>query len=1029
MAAASLVALSSAASAQGMGPLTTVGGTVVDLSVDSSGDLVYCTTERDVGRITTAGAVTVLATAATGPFSQELRAVVETPAGDVAVVDKVGDIWKLPGGATPAVQVYSDLFLVKDPTDMIVDASGNFVVASDTATSGIRAVDWISPDGSRWAYYLVQHTPLALAADPLGPNLVLADETGGGALRLIDASDAAHPTQPLDTLTLPGFSEAGLDGDLACEIDGDVLTIAGGTLWRFDRVGGGSTPLVSGLGQLRALAIAASSGGVTSNTGWSAYLAEGSAPTTIVELGGVDPPASVIPASLGTVPGRGTLVQFFATMNVYELAVDANGDLLVGGDFFGGNARVDRIDVDTLAVSTVAGPADGITGRIEGIACGADGTIWAVSSSGTIHRITEGPLSVSTPYTDPLDLVTTAKDLLLDRDGNLYVANRAGWSTGDVLRVDPQGNPTSIVSTDETRGLAADPFGPGILVAEWFDTGFEGAIGRLDTQAGTIDPLPGFVGMNYTNAPSWGDGDIVVDVEGQVYTCSEDDFSVHRYDLATGKLVRIASGYTKHPSGLTIARSTPGSGSTTGWSLYVSEFINLWEIPSVPAPAPTIADPGAPPVGRLVGWLPASSGKARDLLPDPGGPAGDGLIVSTSEARLEHVETATGSVTTLATPAQGLSGDLTALGVTGGGNLYVAKRTGTIFAVSAAMGYTAFPVFTDPLGQLDDVRGLAIDGVPRLIVSERPTGSTARGELYRLDGPSLGLLTYTHRGARPAIDPLTGEIFVTEQGSIYEGAGEILRVDPTLSPVMAGHHDTGIYTTFEVGDLDGGIAFDADGNLYVAAGDLGRVTRVDRATGARQDVAAGFTHPVALALAPGTPGTAGGDGTSLFVLDGSAVWEIGVEGLPAPAPPASPPGLAPRTDLLAAGEAVFGGTTPVSVESPADAGKIYAILPTIFGKLPGFPVGSLGDPSDTRVIPNNYSFMWEFVSVPAVMPGFIGILDPMGKSAPGTGMNIPADPVLMGLDLFVDLAWFSWDASAQNGIQTIGGTAQILLGD
>jgi hypothetical protein len=76
---------------------------------------------------------------------------------------------------------------------------------------------------------------------------------------------------------------------------------------------------------------------------------------------------------------------------------------------------------------------------------------------------------------------------------------------------------------------------------------------------------------------------------------------------------RIGSGYLNHPSGLAIAPSTAGSGSTTGWSLYVAEWNSLWEKPSVPAPASTLVDAT---MGLSAGSGPASSGP-RTVRPGP----------------------------------------------------------------------------------------------------------------------------------------------------------------------------------------------------------------------------------------------------------------------------------------------------------------------------------------------------------------------------------------------------------------------------
>ena len=96
--------------------------------------------------------------------------------------------------------------------------------------------------------------------------------------------------------------------------------------------------------------------------------------------------------------------------------------------------------------------------------------------------------------------------------------------------------------------------------------------------------------MNYTNDFVWGDGDLCVDANGSIYTVSEDDWSLIRYDPGRTASCASARGYLNHPSGLAIAPSTAGSGSTTGWSLYISEFDILWEKPSVPAPASTLVD-------------------------------------------------------------------------------------------------------------------------------------------------------------------------------------------------------------------------------------------------------------------------------------------------------------------------------------------------------------------------------------------------------------------------------------------------------
>ena len=122
-----------------IGTLATVSGKVVDLTRHPTGSLLFCTDQGNVGLVATTGGVTILATAASAPFPAALRGVVGHPGGDVSVIDLQGDIYKLAGGAPPAVKVYADAFMIQSPTDLLRDASGNYVVTSLTPTTGVRA--------------------------------------------------------------------------------------------------------------------------------------------------------------------------------------------------------------------------------------------------------------------------------------------------------------------------------------------------------------------------------------------------------------------------------------------------------------------------------------------------------------------------------------------------------------------------------------------------------------------------------------------------------------------------------------------------------------------------------------------------------------------------------------------------------------------------------------------------------------------------------------------------------------------------
>jgi len=512
-------------------------------------------------------------------------------------------------------------------------------------------------------------------------------------------------------------------------------------------------------------------------------------------------------------------------------------------------------------------------------------------------------------------------------------------------------------------------------------------------------------------------------VLGNIFECAEDEWTVWMYERASGKMFRIGSGYLNRPSGLVIGRSTPSSGSTTGWSLYVSEFTKLWEIPNMAAPAPRMSDTEAPPVGKLVGWMPSTVGTPRALTPDP---AGNGFLVSTSAGTIERVGM-DGSHTTLAGAAQGLFGDLTAIATNSTGHVLVGSAIGMVFDCDPNSGYASTIAFSNGGVTITTLQSLLVDALDQPILIDRVHGPNAGG-VYRLTPSGLELRAFTARGVAGAIDPLTGDLFVTEQGSLLDGAGEILRVDLFSATPASGHYRGDSFFELPIGPRDGGIAFAASGDFYVVAGKEGHVYKVDRSTGAKTIVAGGYSHPLGVTLAPGTPGIAGPQGTSLFVLDAHSVYEIGVDGLPAGSRPTSNPNLAPRADLMVHGFVSLGGATPISIHSPADAGRLYVVFPSVSGKVPGFPTAAiLGDFNDPRVIPNNPDSLWNYVNGPGIMPGMVGVLDPSGDSDPTMSIILPNNSAFL-VGAFIDLTWVALDGASPNLIATIGGTAQMYLG-
>jgi len=659
-----------------------VAGTVTDLARDDQGRILYCTAEREVGRLAPGAGVTVLGTAAS--FPNELRAVAAS-GSTVVTLDFGGDVRTLPNGAPPAAWVYDDEYMILDATDLIVDARGSFLIASATPSSGARAINWIQSNGVDWGYYLVKHQPIALAHDPLTGGILFTDATQGGHLRLVQAGSPIRATSALDTLTLPGVSAAAGDGDLAVAANGDVYWIAGGSVYRHERAGGTTMLLASGLGALRGVVIAPATSYSGHDAPYSLFVAEGAGPTYIRELAPVASAASLVANDQGDPPGRGRPVNLIFGFQAFELAADNQGRLLLGGSSWGNPYYVKRVTLSgTPGITTVATTANGLVGTVEGLAVGADDAIYALARDGRIQRITENPLTVTTVFSDPGAQIGNGKDLVMDIDGSFYVGTSDGWDFGKVLKATAGGSATLLTLTQETRGLAAS-----LYFSQWNNMAFHGTVDELDLGSSTVTSLPGFAGINFANGglggSTWGDGDLCVDVEGTIYALSEDDWSLVRYHADLDGCERIGSGYLGHPSGLAIAPSTAAAGSSTGWSLYVAEYTNLYEIPSVPAPAPTLANTVLGVVVRrtLTGAPHPRHGRPSALgtASQAGAP---GLVVGTDGAELLALAPTSGTFQPLAGPDQGLRGRILAVaGSTDGLRLLALNDRAEIFELRA----------------------------------------------------------------------------------------------------------------------------------------------------------------------------------------------------------------------------------------------------------------------------------------------------------------------------------------------------------
>ena len=141
------------------------------------------------------------------------------------------------------------------------------------------------------------------------------------------------------------------------------------------------------------------------------------------------------------------------------------------------------------------------------------------------------------------------------------------------------------------------------------------------------------------------------------------------------------------------------------------------------------------------------------------------------------------------------------------------------------------------------------------------------------------------------LDPLSTErtviaenITADRQGILFTSdrvTGNVLRVDPkSPRPVVVGKIESRIVDGKKLDPSPGGIAFDAKGDLYVAAGPFGEVVRIKAAdlNAARPGLAQTFATGV-----PGANGIAFDNRGTLYVSGGASglVYSVGPSGGPA----------------------------------------------------------------------------------------------------------------------------------------------------
>jgi hypothetical protein len=1006
-----------------------VPGQVVDLIREAGSGGVdrvnYLTAGGEIGSIDGQGNRSVWLNP--GAFTATAVALAANPdQSAVTVLLQNGDLWRVPqGGGAPAL-VYSDIYILQECTDLAIDANGNHWIAGRTISNGVRCVALVSANGAEWGYFQTFGQPLGLCADPLAAGLLQSD-TGGGLFSL-QAVDLAPLKGSLGSA--PGGSPFDFNGDLAADVNGNTFVASGNQIWRHDRLSGLSVPLGALPGTARGVAI---SGDAQGGTLWVAH---GENPSQVQGLLSVAAPADALVAPFHTPPTRGEQRLLFGGLNAFDMVAEGLETLLIGGDEWGSNPSIRRVSIPSFAVSILSNGVTGLEGRVEGLSLDPTGQLLALTSSGSVQRVDRLTGQATTLFSSPFSLIVRGKDLALSRSGEQYVAVYSAFDQGFVGQAAPAGV-LNLAPAQECRGVAADPLGAQLLFSEWRDAGFSGQVNGLSLPGGSAVDLPGFSAVNYSNGPNWGDGDVLVDAEGRIYTTAEDEFCIRRYDPSTGLVARIASGYLNRPSGLAIARSTPGAASSTGFSLYVLEWNRIWELPGSPPPGPAWVDPGALAVGRPRATF-SSQRVPLTLCADP-------------QTGLPLVLCIDGTLWRIPAQGAGPAALLTTLVPTPiailpapNGWLFSVERNGHVRAILPNMGYQAFDWFVDPLNELSDVCDMALGSDQGLYFLEHRPGGQEGGRLWRLRNEQLTLIADHSRGRRLRMSPADGLALIQETGHSGEG-GDLLAVDWLAAPALAGHLKQPGFARFDNQSLDvgnpgapaistpipsGGLAFSVQGDAFVAETNTGRIYRVAAGTNQRSQVAGHFARPQDLDLLAGSPGLAGPQGASLFVLDGFTLYEIGVDGTaPAPlTPPISPSSsaLLARVELAAAARRQLGTVNPLALRLPSEANKLYLCLPSTTGKEPGLPLSLLGDPSDTRSLPQNFDpVLWSLLA-PPVFNGFAGILDAGGQAQ--ASVLLPNSPGVLGLGRFLDLSALVFDPVALNGVSAVANTAQLYLG-
>lgn len=428
--------------------------------------------------------------------------------------------------------------------------------------------------------------------------------------------------------------------------------------------------------------------------------------------------------------------------------------------------RIQRVNLTTKAVERIAGAADGEPGF-----------------SGDGGKATDAKLA------GPLGLA-------IDAQGNVYVADA---ENGRVRRIDANG----VITTYAGGGSPADGFGDGGRATDakldfptmlTFDLnqnlviGAGGRIRRVDRATGNISSIARDFSLIYG---------LAFDAAGNIFAEDENYGTISRLDARTGERTTFIGGGTYVGDGqvgpAAILREPLGLALDSAGNLYIADASNtLVRKLDTRGVITTVAGK----VGQFyaeeqegIDARDAVIGGVLDVAVD----SHDNLyIASPHNEKVWRVDKATGKIFTHASGVFPI-----ALALDGDDNLYIADpnadRIRRVDAKTKEMTFVAgngtegFSGDGGPANDaaLHDPHGVAVDGEGNLFIAD-----SANGAIRKVDPRSRIISTYAGRG---------------------EAADDIGDGGPATAAEMLPQH----------------IAVDADGNLFVADGNVHRVRRID----------------------------------------------------------------------------------------------------------------------------------------------------------------------------------------------------------